>query len=87
MLDLTGRELKMDYPCKWLYKVIGANQQEIRQAIQEVGQKEKYKITNSNRSKGGKYFCLNMEMTVSSEEQRNEIYQALKNHSLVKMVL
>ncbi|MEJ2031569.1 MAG: DUF493 family protein [Deltaproteobacteria bacterium] len=44
-------------------------------------------ITHSNSSKSGKYHCLNVELIVQTEEVRNGLYQTLKNHPAIRIVL
>ena len=80
-------KLKLNYPCQWVYKVIGTNQGELRQAIMEIITDTPSEISFSNNSSSGKYLCLNLEITVQSEEERNSIYFGLKGHPQVKIVL
>ena len=78
---------KLEYPCQWLYKVIGTNHEQLRQAIMEIINNIPYEISLSNSSSSGKYLCLNLEITVQNEEERNSIYSGLKSHPLIKIVL
>ena len=78
---------KLDYPCQWLYKVIGTDHEQLRQAIREIITNIPCEINLSNSSSSGKYLCLNLEITVQSEEERNSIYLNLKAHPQVKIVL
>lgn len=78
---------KLNYPCQWLYKVIGTDNEQLRQAIMEIIKDTPCEINFSNSSSSGKYLCLNLEITVQSEEERNSIYQGLKDHPKVKIVL
>lgn len=87
MFDFDGETLRLTYPCQWIYKVIGSGQEQIRGAIAEVVDGRDYVVTLSNWSRTGKYCCLNLEMTVESEEIRTGIYTALKNHPLIRIVL
>jgi putative lipoic acid-binding regulatory protein len=80
-------KLKLNYPCQWVYKVIGTNQGELRQAIMEIITDTPSEISFSNNSSSGKYLCLNLKITVQSEEERNSIYLGLKAHPQVKIVL
>ena len=78
---------QIDYPCKWLYKVIGSEQDELYQAISTIIPDIPYEINLSNTSSSGKYLCVNLELTVRSEEERNLIYVNLKAHPNIKIVL
>ena len=81
-------KVQIDYPCQWLYKVIGTDLDKLHQALVEIGgEKSSCNISFSNSSRTGKYHCLNLEMTVQSEEERNSIYLTLKAHPQVKIVL
>lgn len=80
-------KVQIDYPCQWLYKVIGFDLETLRQALLEIVNNDSCDISFSNSSSTGKYHCLNLEVTVRSEEERNFIYLALKDHPQVKIVL
>lgn len=88
----TGENMckaQIKYPCQWLYKVIGSNREKLDQALKEIisTNDDASAVTFSNSSRSGKYLCLNLEMTVRSEEERNTIYLALKKHPHIKIVL
>jgi putative lipoic acid-binding regulatory protein len=78
---------KLDYPCQWLYKVVGVDQEQLRLAIAEIIPETPCDINLSNSSSKGKYHCLNVEITVQTEKERNTIYESLKGHQHVKIVL
>ena len=80
-------KVKLDYPCQWLYKVIGTDKEQLRHAIKEIIKTIPSEINLSNSTSSGKYLCLNLEITVQSEEERNSIYQGLKDHPNIKIVL
>ena len=44
-------------------------------------------LTHSKNSKSGKYISMNLDMLVHNEDDRNFIYEALKKHQDIKMVL
>ncbi len=77
----------IEYPCKWLYKVIGSDRAQLQQAINNIIADTQCEITLSNSSSSGKYLCLNLEITVRNEEERNSIYLDLKEHPHIKIVL
>ena len=80
-------KVQLEYPCRWLYKVIGPDQEKLHQALLEIVSNGSCTISFSNSSSAGKYHCLNLEVTVQSEEERNSIYRALKAHPQIIMVL
>ncbi len=59
----------------------------LRSAIAEVIQERPHTVTPSNRSVTGRYHCLNVDIVVASEECRLEIYEGLRRHPAVKIVL
>ena len=83
----TGRKPDIEYPCPWGYKVIGSDEERLRCAIAEVIQELPHTVTPSSRSHSGKYHCLNVELVVANEECRLEIYEGLRKHPAVKIVL
>jgi hypothetical protein len=83
----SGCKPEIVYPCPWGYKVIGSDVERLRSAIAEVIQERPHTVTPSNRSLTGKYHCLDVEIIVTSEECRLEIYESLRKHPAVKVVL
>ncbi|MGR3176782.1 MAG: HP0495 family protein [Candidatus Anammoxibacter sp.] len=86
-IDEKHSELKLEYPCQWVYKVIGANQKLVQEAIDGIVKGKQCRIHHSHNSKTGKYSSFNLELTVESEEERDLIYRMLKNHTDIRMVL
>ncbi len=83
---IHNQEVKTDYPCEWLYKVIGSDKESVHNAVAGIIQDREYHINDSNTSKTGKYRSFNVTVTVSDEAYRNNIYQALKGHDDIKFV-
>lgn len=77
----------IDYPCQWLFKIIGSDCQAIEIAIQKVVGEAQIKITASNVSSSGKYQSVNLEMEVTSEAHRLALYKNLGNCAAIKVVL
>jgi len=86
-MDVKACKAKVDYPCRWLYKVIGSDGEQLSLALAEIIDCEACHISPSNSSRTGKYICLNVEVPVENEEQRNSIYIDLKAHPEVIIVL
>jgi uncharacterized protein len=80
------RKINIDYPCLWVYKVIGSDETTMRTAIAEAipGGCE---ITTSRSSAGGKYVSLTVTVRVEDEIGRTSIYEALLKDLSVKVVL
>jgi uncharacterized protein len=77
----------INYPCSWVYKIIGTDMGALKKAIATVIGTRDILITPSNTSSGGKYTSLNVEVVVSDDETRLKYYQHLKNHAAVKVVM
>ncbi len=87
IINQSGDKPEIVYPCPWGYKVIGSDVERLRSAIAEVIQERSHTVTPSNSSLTGKYHCLDLELIVTSEECRLEIYENLRRHPAIKIVL
>ena len=83
--DLTQKP-EITYPCDWQYKVIGEDPTAITRAITTICPGT-ISISPSKTSTSGKYCSLNVEIEVTDEASRLAVYQNLKNHIAVKVVL
>lgn len=80
-------KLELNYPCSWSYKLIALEREALEKAIHDVISEREHKLTHSKNSKGGKYISMNLDILVHNEDDRNFIYEALKVHQNIKMVL
>jgi len=80
-------KLELIYPCSWAYKLIAGEKEALQKAIHDVIVEREHTLTHSKNSKGGKYVSMNLELLVHNEDDRNFIYEALKAHQNIKMVL
>ncbi len=87
MTENKEKNLQITYPCVWLYKIIGIDQRTMKSAVDEIIQDRSYAMTLSRQSEKGKYSCFNVEVTVESESHRQTIYESLKSHRAIKIVL
>ena len=87
ILDARDKKLELEYPCNWAYKLIASEKEALEKAIHDVIETREHKLTHSNNSKSGKYISMNLDMLVHNEDDRNFIYEALKKHQDIKMVL
>mgnify|MGYP001248760239 CR=1 FL=1 len=86
-VNFDGERLSLEYPCPWTYKLIGADEARLREIIDAVASGRAYTVKISNRSSGGRYCCLDMEMVVMDEGERTATYAALSSSDGVRMVL
>lgn len=82
-----GRKLELEYPCYWVYKLIGLEQEKIRLAVTAVLQERQCLVTLSHSSRKGKYHCLDVEVVVHDETERTAHYEAFRSHPAITMVL
>ncbi len=87
MTDPKNKKLHLDYPCAWAYKIIGTDQNDMQTAVAEIIQDRLCRISVSRLSDTAKYISLNVELTVESESHRMALYEALKAHRAIKLVL
>jgi len=82
-----GNKTDLHYPCLWMYKIIGTDQEAMKSAVSEIIQDRACTINLSRSSENARYHCLNVEVMVESESHRQIIYESLKSHRAVKIVL
>jgi len=82
-----GKRLRLDYPCAWQYKVVGEDESALRQAIGGTLKGRSHTVTLSNRSRMGRYVCLNVELVVLNEGDRKDLFEALREIPGVKTIL
>ena len=87
IINDSKEKLELEYPCSWTYKLIGLEKEVIQKAIHDVILEREHKLTHSNKSKTGKYVSMNLDIIIQNEDERNFIYEALKTHQHIKMVL
>lgn len=65
------------YPCLWDYRVImTTNDTSVLKELLETYQRP-FKLEFKNTSKNAKFYSFNISMEVSSESERNEIFQKI----------
>ncbi len=87
IINDSKEKLELEYPCSWTYKLIGHEKEAIQKAIHDVILEREHNLSHSNASKTGKYVSMNLDLVIQNEDERNFIYQALKDHQNIKMVL
>jgi len=87
IINDSTHKLELNYPCSCSYKLIGYEKETIQRAIHEVILEREHNLEHSNVSKGGKYVSMNLDLVIQNEDERNFIYEALKAHQHIKMVL
>lgn len=86
-INEIDKKLELEYPCTWSYKIITEHADHAKEAVIDVICERVHNLKHSNKSKKGKYVSMNLELLVQNEDDRNFIYEALKAHQKIKMVL
>ncbi len=100
IINDSKQKIVLEYPCNWCYKIIATEEEALKQAItdvidereQKTNAKDRestsgYKLEHSNQSKTGKYVSMNLDILVHNENDRTFLFDALKRHQNIKMVL
>lgn len=87
IINDSEKKLELTYPCNWQYKLIGYEKEAIQKAIRDVINERDHDLSHSNASKTGKYVSMNLELLVHNDDDRTFIFDALKKHQNLKMVL
>ncbi|GAA8355059.1 DUF493 family protein [Helicobacter pylori] len=75
------------YPCLWDYRVImTTNDTNVLKELLETYQRP-FKLKLKNTSKNAKFYSFNVSMEVSSEAERNEIFQKISRLEVVAHAL
>ena len=87
IINDSEKKVVLEYPCNWCYKVIASEEKALKQAITDVIDERAHSLEHSNKSKTGKYISMNLDILVHNEDDRTFIFDALKKHQAIKMVL
>ena len=87
IINDSEKKVLIEYPCNWCYKVIATERAALEQAVRDVIDARAHTLKASNQSKTGKYVSMNLDMLVHNEDDRTFIFDALKKHQDIKMVL
>ena len=87
IINDSEQKVVLEYPCNWCYKVIATEEKALKEAVKDVIDEREHKLEHSNKSKAGKYMSMNLDILVHNEDDRTFIFDALKKHQDIKMVL
>jgi putative lipoic acid-binding regulatory protein len=77
----------LEYPCEWSYRLIGTDEQLLREAAASAVGGKPCTIERSNSSAAGKYLSVNLSLSVSDEVERLAILERLKGCRAIKIIL
>ena len=79
--DLNNKKPKINYPTHWEYKVIFDASDEAEAKVKDIVKDREFKLVFSKISKDKKYASYDLTVLVLSEEERLEIFSALKHEA------
>jgi len=86
-IDEIDKKLELEYPCNWCYKIIGKDRDKLHDTISKLLLERDHNIEHSNSSSSGKYICLNLDLLVHSDDDREALYEALRDNEHITRVL
>jgi putative lipoic acid-binding regulatory protein len=78
---------KIDYPTDWQFKIIGRDRDALLRAIKEVMGDKEHSHHFGNLSKNGKFCSYNTSCEVESQDERDKIFKAFRDHKDIDMVI
>lgn len=87
MIDLNQHQVELEYPCNWKYKVVIRCEHKIKHIVNDVLEDREHTLSPSKKSSKGKFESHTIEMTVTSEEDRKNLFHSFSSHEKVKMVV
>ena len=87
IINDMDKKVEISYPCEWRYKVIGESCDKIEEAVREIFGDRTHTCTPSKSSAKGRYHSYDIKTLVHSDDDRTALFELLKNHRDLKMVL
>lgn len=81
------KELKLDFPAKWQYKIIMQKEHDAKKIAKDILKGKEHKITKSQNSSKGNYASHTLEVLIDDHKERKAIFEDLKKHKDIKFVL
>lgn len=78
-------QAKIDYPTEWEYKVFTTDKEALKVSVFDIFDK-KYGLTESKKSKTGKYESLSLKVEVLDEKERNRYFKQLSELECVSYI-
>ena len=78
------KEAKIEYPRTWEFCIFGKDKEKMKTAVDEcIPTKISHEDSKSHKS----YHSQKIKVHVNSEEERNALYEKLKNHPEISYIL
>ncbi len=88
-MKFLSRDLKPDieYPCKWVFKLFVADRDMLGKILPGIITGRDYSLTPSHSSRQKKYHCMNLAVTVTSDQDRLSVYEQLSSNKSILIIL
>ncbi len=81
------RAPEIQYPCEWVYTIIGKDPESMKEAADRAITPGSYKADESRVSRSGKYTSMKIRCTVRNEQERKGYFNALQSSSSIRFIL
>ncbi|MDQ3037592.1 MAG: DUF493 domain-containing protein [Myxococcota bacterium] len=77
----------LTYPLEWEYRVIGADEAEVRAAIARVMGARVHVVAESVKSRAGRWVSVHVDLVVQTEQERDQLHADLVADPAVRLVM
>ncbi len=84
---MDDRELEIDYPTHWEYRLIGRDAAELRTAAESAVEGVEHEVRFARQSAKGSYISMTLTLQVRDEDHRNRVWKRLAEHESVLRLL
>lgn len=85
--DSKNQEIVLEYPCDWKYSVVVGKDADIDEILKPILENRIFKLKPSKTSKDGTYISYSLGVLVHNDEDRVCLYENIRSHESVKIVL
>lgn len=85
--DIDSKEIAIEYPRIWRYKLIMTTQGDINALMKRVLKDREHSVKFSHKSKNGGYKSYNLDILVFDSKDKEALFRALETDSDVKFIL
>ena len=78
---------EIEYPCRWSYRIIGADETRLRAAAALVVGDAEHTLVLALQSSGGKYRSMQLDVLVRDDAHRLAVFAELGKHPDVRFVI
>ncbi len=87
MENINIQKPVLTFPCEWVIKLIGSDEDKIKKTASDVINDRTFTMTTSNKSRTGKYVSIKIKLTLLSSEEKDILYKKFNECKDIKFVL